>query len=231
MTARTVTAAEPPLPPEHCITVHHTPRAAGAVRAMHRLGAGERSGDDMTDTRDCHWCGSTIERAPSRFINQRTGEEHQHHFCDKGCRSEWEAENFTGEAHPNYDGGKVEVECEWCGDTVRKKPCKADSVDRHFCDHDCQGKWLSENVVGEDHHRWKGGGQPYYGTGWNRARAESRERDGYKCQYCGISEEDLPYELDVHHKTPVREFDDPSDAHTLENLVTLCRSCHRRNHN
>jgi predicted HNH restriction endonuclease len=33
--------------------------------------------------------------------------------------------------------------------------------------------------------------------------------------------------LEVHHLTPVREFDDPLDAHDLSNLVTLCRPCHK----
>ncbi|WP_241729483.1 MULTISPECIES: HNH endonuclease signature motif containing protein [Halolamina] len=34
--------------------------------------------------------------------------------------------------------------------------------------------------------------------------------------------------MDVHHICPVREFDNPQDAHRLENVVTLCRSCHRK---
>nr|WP_240943039.1 HNH endonuclease [Haloferax alexandrinus] len=32
---------------------------------------------------------------------------------------------------------------------------------------------------------------------------------------------------DVHHLNRVRDFDDPSNAHTLSNVVSLCRSCHR----
>jgi len=27
---------------------------------------------------------------------------------------------------------------------------------------------------------------------------------------------------------PVRSFDRPADAQTLENIISLCRSCHRR---
>ena len=34
-------------------------------------------------------------------------------------------------------------------------------------------------------------------------------------------------EPDVHHITPVRDFEDPQDAHRLDNVVCLCRSCHR----
>ncbi|WP_306438828.1 HNH endonuclease [Natronococcus pandeyae] len=34
-------------------------------------------------------------------------------------------------------------------------------------------------------------------------------------------------EPDVHHITPVREFENPQRAHTVDNLISLCRSCHR----
>jgi predicted HNH restriction endonuclease len=34
-------------------------------------------------------------------------------------------------------------------------------------------------------------------------------------------------EPDVHHITPVRDFDEPQNAHTLDNVICLCRSCHR----
>nr|WP_320443115.1 HNH endonuclease [Halosolutus halophilus] len=32
----------------------------------------------------------------------------------------------------------------------------------------------------------------------------------------------------MHHLTPVRDFDRPAEAHTLANVITHCRSCHRR---
>jgi len=39
--------------------------------------------------------------------------------------------------------------------------------------------------------------------------------------------EGIGREPDIHHIKPVREFDDPADAHQLDNVVCLCRSCHR----
>jgi 5-methylcytosine-specific restriction endonuclease McrA len=42
-----------------------------------------------------------------------------------------------------------------------------------------------------------------------------------------LTAEELGQEPDVHHRTPVRSFDIPEDAHSLDNVVTLCRSCHR----
>jgi DEAD/DEAH box helicase domain-containing protein len=71
-----------------------------------------------------------------------------------------------------------------------------------------------------------------YGPGWAKLRARVRQRDGYRCQACGMPEGER--EHDVHHKTPFRIFIDPSgkinleQANRLENLATLCPNCHRR---
>jgi 5-methylcytosine-specific restriction protein A len=47
------------------------------------------------------------------------------------------------------------------------------------------------------------------------------ERDGWKCQCCGS-----PKDLQVHHL--VRRSKQGSDE--LNNLMTLCASCHRQQH-
>jgi DEAD/DEAH box helicase domain-containing protein len=65
-----------------------------------------------------------------------------------------------------------------------------------------------------------------YGPGWNTIRQRVRERDGYRCQSCGVLESGR--EHDVHHKIPFRTFPSPQEANQLNNLVTLCQSCHRR---
>lgn len=49
-----------------------------------------------------------------------------------------------------------------------------------------------------------------------------RDRDGHVCQLCGEPEEDRL--LDVHHIDKNRLNSDPF------NLVSLCRSCHRKVH-
>jgi 5-methylcytosine-specific restriction endonuclease McrA len=38
----------------------------------------------------------------------------------------------------------VEVECDFCGDTVSKPPSVVERADHHFCDNSCYGKWQSE---------------------------------------------------------------------------------------
>ncbi|HEX2979165.1 MAG TPA: Zn-binding domain-containing protein, partial [Anaerolineaceae bacterium] len=65
-----------------------------------------------------------------------------------------------------------------------------------------------------------------YGPRWPELRNMVRARDGYRCQVCGALEMGRPHH--VHHKTPFRQFTSPEAANKLENLVTLCPSCHRR---
>ena len=65
-----------------------------------------------------------------------------------------------------------------------------------------------------------------YGADWMRIRERVRMRDKYQCQVCGIIESTR--EHDVHHKTPFRAFTSIDEANRLENLSTLCRTCHQK---
>ena len=65
-----------------------------------------------------------------------------------------------------------------------------------------------------------------YGPEWARIRDRVRARDGYKCQVCGAPESTRQH--DVHHKTPFRAFTSMVEANRLENLTTLCASCHHK---
>jgi len=65
-----------------------------------------------------------------------------------------------------------------------------------------------------------------YGENWFEIREKVLERDNYTCQRCG-KEEDECSSLQVHHETPVKEFDSPEKANKLENLATYCGNCHQ----
>ncbi len=84
-----------------------------------------------------------------------------------------------------------------------------------------------------------------YGPDWPRIRLAVRTRDGFRCQICGAPE--AGREHDVHHKIPFRDFMKRSaasldvamqnqeilrstlqQANQLDNLITLCPSCHRK---
>jgi DEAD/DEAH box helicase domain-containing protein len=73
-----------------------------------------------------------------------------------------------------------------------------------------------------------------YGPNWQAQRARVRARDRYRCTACGQPE--APgQEHDVHHRIPFRTFgyvagvnEHYLSANQLDNLVLLCRGCHRR---
>jgi DEAD/DEAH box helicase domain-containing protein len=65
-----------------------------------------------------------------------------------------------------------------------------------------------------------------YGPEWPRLRDRVRQRDNYTCQVCGARESGRQH--DVHHKTPFRAFASPAEANRMENLTTLCPSCHHK---
>ena len=54
---------------------------------------------------------------------------------------------------------------------------------------------------------------------WTRLRRAILDRDGWQCQRCGMYGR-----LEVHHR------DGDPGLNTLDNLETLCRSCHIRHH-
>jgi len=72
-----------------------------------------------------------------------------------------------------------------------------------------------------------------YGPNWAEQRRLTLERDGRRCRTCGANADD--FLLHVHHIRPFREYgyipgqnENYRHANQLDNLVTLCASCHRR---
>ncbi|MBV6396591.1 MAG: hypothetical protein HFACDABA_02191 [Anaerolineales bacterium] len=65
-----------------------------------------------------------------------------------------------------------------------------------------------------------------YGPDWASIRERVRARDGFRCQMCGLPENERQH--DVHHKIPFRQFASHMEANRLDNLITLCPSCHRK---
>ncbi len=65
-----------------------------------------------------------------------------------------------------------------------------------------------------------------YGPDWPSIRTAVRMRDGYHCRVCGAPENGR--EHDVHHKIPLRAFSSIDEANRMDNLITLCPSCHRK---
>lgn len=65
-----------------------------------------------------------------------------------------------------------------------------------------------------------------YGPNWPMQRKLALLRDSRTCQVCGLVESNTPFH--VHHKVPFRNFTTYSLANQLDNLVTLCPTCHHQ---
>lgn len=81
---------------------------------------------------------------------------------------------------------------------------------------------------GEDSPSWAGGKLWWRGKRWDRIKQAVKERDGFVCQHCGISEDCWIIEsgqpLQVHHKELYRI----SKNNNMDNLITLCNRCHTK---
>lgn len=172
----------------------------------------------------CSWCGKPIELITQHY------ERSENHFCNHRCYGFWKAANWVGPDHPSWNGGDVTVECASCGREKDIKRSQFQKYERHFCDQACQGAWMSENWTGENNPYWGGGWDGYYGPTWTSQRAAAVERDGGRCQSCGL--ENAEHErvfgraIHVHHIIKFQRFNDSEEANRLNNLITLCQDCH-----
>jgi len=80
---------------------------------------------------------------------------------------------------------------------------------------------------GEKHWNWQGGKNPEMATrlqskSWEETRKRVYARDNWHCHICG--KHCQRKDVQCHHIVPYRVTQDDTD----DNLITLCRSCHRR---
>lgn len=95
---------------------------------------------------------------------------------------------------------------------------------------------MSECRKGEKAHNWRGGKVPgekahLNGWEWRKRRRECYERDRWTCRDCGAkclsvkdSRTKVSRRIQCHHIVARRD----GGGDELENLVTLCASCHRK---
>ena len=156
----------------------------------------------------CEGCGETFEAFAYHAATRR--------FCNMTCYHK-----------TRWDGVRSGMkDCEHCGTPFAIFDCDA----RRFCSHPCYAASGAGAKSGAESPQWKGGTSPYYhrGADWPVSSEAARVRDGRKCKNCGKAESDMDgirRKLDVHHIVPWSV----SKSNAIENLVTLCRSCHHRN--
>lgn len=186
----------------------------------------------------CKQCGKTFDRIPSLVRNNA------HYFCSIKCASTWQDQ-------------KIVVPCDWCGNLVSKSPVRFRNSKNHFCNSKCWAAFLSESRKvykvcptcekqfiskhkrdiycshdcfgaahsGENAGNYKhGNGYRGYTKNFKNISGKIRARDKYMCRVCGANKNKSGRDLslDVHH------IDHNTYNNKKSNLITLCRSCHRR---
>lgn len=152
-------------------------------------------------------------------------------------RAEKEFPNGTSETCKKCMNKKVKVSCSWCGDELTRHNYRVEQSEKSFCDHNCFGKWRSENIVGESHPRYDGGPVLEMGHNWSSIREKVIQRDDESCTNCGMDREKhaerFNRDINVHHIMPRKEFIRAEEksidgANEMDNLKTMCIPCHRK---
>lgn len=178
---------------------------------------------DSRVEKTCERCGDTFKVYPYRSDTAR--------FCSTECSAQ-NISDVEGEEHPRWQGGKEEYTCENCGEAFKRYPRKNQSK---YCSKECYREASKELFSGEDNPVWRGGWEKYYGPNWDEQREAAIERDDYRCQDCLKPAYKMDKSPDVHHKKRLgwfrEEYDAPEwweRANQLDNLVSLCPSCHKK---
>lgn len=96
-----------------------------SMRIHHKHAHGATLVSDVT--LQCEFCDS-----------EYTVEEHREdesRFCSNDCMTKWQSENRTGEAAPNWKGGKETLVCNSCGEEFKVIPARAE--EQQFCSPEC----------------------------------------------------------------------------------------------
>jgi hypothetical protein len=124
----------------------------------------------------------------------------------------------------------IEIVCESCGVIFLRYACRPNRG-KKICKkcHAALARIVQGPQDGSHNICWRGGlwhwqsgkmGRDKDGLSWKVQRRLAWERDKFTCQKCGDSSK-KPH---CHHKVPYRL----SKSHSLDNLVCLCSSCHKK---
>ena len=160
----------------------------------------------------CAFCGSEFIAQSAAGWNDRE----QQRYCSRSCSGKDIAQ--TQRLHLRSNQTFI---CEYCGNPFTRK-ARHDRTYR-FCSRECHWSYNT----GENNCSWQGGTDRNYGSNWKHQRRKALKRDAYTCQECGVIEDGVH----VHHIVPRITFDNDWKAmNKLSNLVTLCPSCHGKEH-
>ncbi len=157
------------------------------------------------ETKTCVECGQVFTRRPSRVGK----------FCSPKC--------YFKKIARDREQATRELVCAFCKTSfTRTSGFMHRKQKRVFCSSSCSHQYHT----GSQSQHWRGGTIGWRGVGWKRICQTVRDRDGNICRWCGKSSVENGRALSVDHVRPWRECESEAEANRLENLVSLCLSCH-----
>ncbi len=147
----------------------------------------------------CSHCDIPMMKFPSRMSAFAK------HYCSSACRS---AAAVKADIH-------IERTCKNCGIIYSTTTHQVRTRGSNYCSKSCMDGGMRTKTTPYSHY-------------WRSITRRVRERDSHTCQLCGVIQ--LSPRLDVHHIIRAGDFaiEDVESANDMSNLVSLCRSCHRR---
>jgi hypothetical protein len=169
----------------------------------------------------CENCGVLARK---RTYRMNAG---SHKFCSKKCHHEWATKQT-----PLY---WRTLTCVICSVEFKRSRYFVETRgDAKCCSRQCLNKYNSIIKQREKNVNWNGGSQTKdYGPNWFWQKKQARKRDSFRCVLCHVQPH--VWKLDVHHITAFKTFgwvpgenENYLQANDLANLITLCRTCHRK---
>lgn len=166
----------------------------------------------LAEMSKCYTCGKEFYRSPAFLADN------EHNFCSEACFGKWMSVVRRGENSPVFNS--VKKTCEICGHEFFVPMSRDEFGHRRFCSFECRAEARKRHMLDTS--------RPslcFHGPNWRDARLATLRRDSFTCQACGYKGKGLH----VHHITPYRQFGgDWVAANRLDNLITLCHSCHSK---
>lgn len=144
-----------------------------------------------------------------------------------GC-SRLEPGKYSLGKHPNWKGGPIALECEFCKEEYQIR--RGGSRTSRFCSTKCHDAWRSENKSGPNSPFWDHGKtdeerivQRKYPE-YRQYIKSVMKRDNYQCQVCGATHT----ELEVHHLYSYAHY--PEHALNVDYGIVVCKDQHKEFH-
>jgi transposase len=114
----------------------------------------------------CDNCGEQTTKYKSEMGR------YDYHYCSPECRENHQS-TLPPEEQPAWNGGKVTVECAYCGTEKKVTPSRVEQTDNFFCDGECYGNYKSSENSHPEPNTYTGPNHPQ----WNSIEIE--------CDWCG----------------------------------------------